>query len=73
MVQQDCQFNYYGNKLAVCDSEGSIEIHHLDGSKGKDSKPISLDLGNQSEDGMRKIHNNSHDGPIWQVAWAEPE
>jgi WD40 repeat protein len=60
---QDCQFNYYGNILAVCDSEGHIEIQHMGGTK---------EIGQAGEQGLKRQHCKPHDGPVWQVAWSEP-
>jgi protein transport protein SEC13 len=54
----DCQFDYYGLRIASCDSNGFVQVYS-----------IEKDEINKSS----KANFSAHAGPAWQVAWAHPK
>ena len=75
----DVQFDYYGKRIATCSSDQLVKIWE----KNSDllSAGISAEALGLPDDGSptptqwscTASLTGKHNGPIWRVAWADPE
>lgn len=55
-IIHDAQYDYYGKRLATCNSDGYIHIYDV-------SKIDNI---------VKQKIFQAHSGPVWQVTWAHP-
>jgi len=56
-VQTDSQFDFYGTRLATCDSNGEVRINRI-----QDNQVV-----------QQPAVFSAHSGPCWQISWAHPK
>ena len=56
----DAAMDYYGRRLATCSSDRTVKIFEVSEANGSGVQTLVADL-------------KGHEGPVWQVAWANPK
>lgn len=62
----DTQFDFYGTRLATCDSLGTVKVCVMENDQVLPQSTAYLldaDIGGAT----------AHLGPVWQVAWSHPK
>lgn len=71
---KDVQFDYYGARLAACDTTGKIVIQDQVEITGRNCNKLGM-LSHTDNLGREHTNtiSNAHEGAVAQIDWAHPE